>query len=227
MARTLNLAVHAVRKDAFIDAAQRLMQAKGYEQMSVQDVLDELGASRGAFYHYFDSKDALLEAVVDRMVDGGIAAVSPIVDDPTLSALRKFEGVFAGIQSFKAELRPLIMAMMEVWISDHNALLREKLRRKGARRMQPLLAAIIKQGNEEGLFHAGSPDDVARVLLWLINGFGDQAIELLLARQANTVSFVDIERAVAANTAAFEIILGVPAGSLTLIDEPNLRLWFG
>ena len=102
MARTLNAAVHTVRKEAFVDVAQRLMQTKGYEQMSVQDVLDELGASRGAFYHYFDSKQALLEAVVDRMVDGALAAVSPIVDDPNLSALRKFEGVFAGIQRFKA-----------------------------------------------------------------------------------------------------------------------------
>ena len=71
MARTLNPAAHAVRRDAFVDAAQRLIQAKGYEEMSIQDVLDELGASRGAFYHYFDSKAALLEAVVERMVDDG------------------------------------------------------------------------------------------------------------------------------------------------------------
>ena len=65
MARTVDTGAHAVRREAFVDTAQRLMQAKGYEQMSVQDVLDELDASRGAFYHYFDSKAALLEAVVD------------------------------------------------------------------------------------------------------------------------------------------------------------------
>ena len=61
MARTVNATVYAVRRDAFIDAAQRLIQAKGYEQMSIQDVLDELDASTGAFYHYFDSKAALLD----------------------------------------------------------------------------------------------------------------------------------------------------------------------
>jgi AcrR family transcriptional regulator len=66
MARTLDPAAHALRRDAFVDAAQRLIQAKGYEQMSLQDVVDELDASRGAFYHYFDSKVALLEAVVRR-----------------------------------------------------------------------------------------------------------------------------------------------------------------
>ena len=65
MARILNLAVHTVRREAFVEAAQRLMQSRGYQQMSIQDVLDELQASRGAFYHYFDSKQALLEAVID------------------------------------------------------------------------------------------------------------------------------------------------------------------
>src|SRR5664279_6287596 len=97
MPRTLDPEAHAVRRDAFIDVAQRLIQAKGYEQMSVQDVLDELDASRGAFYHYFDSKTALLEAVVTRIVDGALASVTPLVEDPALDAKAKLEGFFGGI----------------------------------------------------------------------------------------------------------------------------------
>ena len=63
MPRTLNPLAHAIRRDAFLDVAERLIRIKGYEQMTVQDVLDELDASKGAFYHYFDSKEALLQAV--------------------------------------------------------------------------------------------------------------------------------------------------------------------
>ena len=74
MARTLDPAAHALRRDAFVDSAQRLMQARGYEEMTIQDVLDDLDTSRGAFYHYFDSKAALLDAVVERMVAAGIRA---------------------------------------------------------------------------------------------------------------------------------------------------------
>jgi AcrR family transcriptional regulator len=91
MARTVNPTLHTVRRDAFLDVAQRLIQTKGYEAMSVQDVLDELEASKGAFYHYFDSKLALLEAVVDSFADVGLATVGPILNDPTLPALRKLE----------------------------------------------------------------------------------------------------------------------------------------
>jgi len=72
VARTVNLEVHKVRRDAFLDIAQRLIVTKGYEQMSIQDVLDELEASRGALYHYFDSKQALLDGVVERFADGAV-----------------------------------------------------------------------------------------------------------------------------------------------------------
>ena len=44
------------RRNDILDAARRLIYTKGYEQMTIQDILDELGISKGAFYHYFDSK---------------------------------------------------------------------------------------------------------------------------------------------------------------------------
>ena len=226
MSRTVNPAVHTVRREAFIDVAQRLIQAKGYERMSVQDVLDELDASRGAFFHYFDSKEALLEAVIDRMVDAAMASLAPVLNDPKLSALQKIEGVFAGSARWKAEHKDLVLAILEVWVSDDNALVREKLRRNTVFRLLPLLSAIIKQGVDNGLFTTASPDYTASVLVFLINGFGEAATELFLARQANTITFEAVEQSVAAYTEAFERILGIPAGSLTLIDGPNLRLWF-
>ena len=46
MPRTVNVEVHKVRRDAFLDVARRLIVTKGYEQMSIQDVLDELETSR-------------------------------------------------------------------------------------------------------------------------------------------------------------------------------------
>jgi TetR/AcrR family transcriptional regulator, transcriptional repressor for nem operon len=58
-----------VRRTEILDVAQRLLVTRGYEEMGVQDILDELQISKGAFYHYFDSKLALLAAVIDRMQD--------------------------------------------------------------------------------------------------------------------------------------------------------------
>jgi AcrR family transcriptional regulator len=226
MARTVNSTLHTVRRDAFLDVAQRLVQTKGYEAMSIQDVLVELEASKGAFYHYFDSKQALLEAVVERFADGAMASLAPVLNDPELPGLRKLEKVFAGI-ALKAEQKDLMLAIIEVWDSDHNAIVREKVRRLSERIMVPLFSAVVRQGVDEGTLKVDSPDETARVLVSLMQGFQLQATDLFIARQAGTISFEVVQRAVAANTEAFERILGIPKGSVTLTDEPTLRFWFG
>ncbi|HXM72544.1 MAG TPA: TetR/AcrR family transcriptional regulator [Candidatus Dormibacteraeota bacterium] len=227
MARTVNATLRTVRRDAFLDVAQRLVQTKGYEAMSIQDVLTELEASKGAFYHYFDSKQALLEAVVERFADGAMAGLAPVLADPNLPALRKLEKVFAGIARWKADQKELVLAIMEVWNSDGNAIVREKLRRLTERIMVPLLSAVVRQGVNEGAFLVDSPNETATVLVSLMEGFQQQASDLFIARQAGTVTFEEVRRSVAANTEAFERILGVPKGSLTLTSEQTLHFWFG
>ena len=227
MARLLDPAVHAVRRDTFIEIAQRLIQAKGYEQMSIQDVLDDVQASRGAFYHYFDSKAALLEAVVDRMVEAAISTVTPLTADPGMPALQKLQGVFTGIARWKGERTELMLALLQVWLSDENAIVREKFRHGLVARLAPLLAAIVRQGAHEGVFTSDCPDDLARVLISLLQGANEAAVELYVARRAGKVSFEAVERLLATYVEAFERLLGLSRGSLTLIDQAVLREWYG
>jgi len=223
----VNATLRTVRRDAFLDVAQRLVQAKGYEAMSIQDVLDELEASKGAFYHYFDSKQALLEAVVERFADVAIAELAPVLSDPKLPALRKLERFFAGIARRKAEQKELMLAIIEIWNSDGNAIVREKLRRLTVSRMVPLLSAVIKQGTDEGVFRVASPDETATVFVSLMLGFQELANDYFIARQAGTITFAVVQRSVASFTEAFERILGIPKGSLTLTDQSTLHFWFG
>src|SRR6266511_2245816 len=108
--------------------------------MSLQDVLNELGASRGAFYHYFESKASLLEAVLERMASAGMATIAPVVADPTLPALQKFQRVFGDIANWKNQRKELVLAVLRVWLSDDNAIVREKFRKDMVARMVPVLA---------------------------------------------------------------------------------------
>ena len=226
MARTLNPAAHALRRDAFLDAAQRLMQTKGYEQMSVQDVLDALGASKGAFYHYFDSKEALLQAVVERMVDAAMPVIEPIVADPGLPAAEKLQAVFATAGEWKTERSDLLLAIMRSWYSDENDLVRLRVARAGAARIAPLMVRIVRQGTLEGAFNPTSPGHAAAILVALLNGSSDAIGRLALDRQDGLVTFEEVERHMAAYEEAIERILGLQAGSFVLIDSASLHVWF-
>lgn len=225
MARTVNHASRTIRRDAFVDAAQRLIALKGYEPMSIQDVLDALDTSRGAFYHYFDSKIALLEAVLERAVVEATANVERILSDADISALAKLTRLLTDIADYKNE-RPDLIRGLQVWLSDDNVLVRDKLRRLTVARLTPLLAPIVRQGCAEGVFTVSSPDETARVLVSLLQGLNELASELFVKRQADAITLDEVERTLSAYIEAIERILGVPSGSLPR-QQSTLQKWFG
>ena len=227
MPRTVNTETRAIRREAFVQAGLRLIQTKGYEQMSVQDVLDDLHASRGAFYHYFTSKRALLEAVVDHVVAAALGTVAPITFEAGRSAISKLEGIFTGIAGWKADRRELMLALVRVWYSDDNVLTRDKLRGHLMVSLVPMLAEIIAQGVEEGVMSPGSPDGAARAIVSLLLGAQDAAIEMFVANQEEVVPFEVAVGRVAAYIGAIERVLGLPPGCLKLFNEETLRPWFG
>ncbi len=227
MPRTVNPAAHTVRRDAFVDAGLRLVQARGYEQMSIQDLLDALDASRGAFYHYFESKQALLEAMVDRIADQALATLQPVVDDAQLAAIPKLEQFFGGIAQYKTERKALMLELIKVWKSDDNAVVRESLRHTMVDRVAPILARIIRQGVAEEVFKVDSPEQTATILMTLMSGFQDMATDLFLARQASTISFDEAQHTLASFTGAFERILGAAPGSIHVVSRNVLQEWFG
>ncbi len=224
--RALNPTKHAAKRDEFIDAGQHLMQTKGYEQFSIEDVLAEVGASKGAFYHYFGSKQALLEAIIDRLVQGGLAIVQVVVNDDSLSAVDKLRHYFSGIANFKTERMEFVLALMRVWYSDDNAIVREKFRRQFVRQVTPHIATIVRQGVSEGVFSLSEPEQMARVLLSLILDATDEAGELWFAAVEGRTDLATVRKHFATYDIALQRLLGVSPGTLQLTDDEMLRIWF-
>ena len=225
MVRTLNPTVRAVRRDAILDVAERLMRTCGYEEMSVQDIQDELGVSRGAIYHYFGSKAEILDAVSERTTDTVIAVIEPIADDVGLTPLAKLQQVFAVAGQWKAERKELMVALAQAWYSDHNLLVRERLGHMVTARLTPLIAGILRDGKAEGVFHVGSPDHAAAILVAMLLDSGEALSRMVFAGIEGTASFEEIEIAISAYNEAFGRILGLSSGSFEIIDSPTLRFW--
>src|SRR5436853_6404836 len=120
MARIVKEQEYALRRNAILDVAQRLVVTRGYEQMTIQDILDARQISKGAFYHYFDSKQALLEAIIERQLDQVETILLPIVEAPHLPALEKFGQFFATVGHWKMEQKTFVLALLRVWYEAHN-----------------------------------------------------------------------------------------------------------
>jgi AcrR family transcriptional regulator len=215
-----------VKRSAILDAARRLVQTKGYEQMAIQDVLDDLQISKGAFYHYFGSKQALLEALIEHLLDEGEQLLIAITHDPALSALEKLQRFFVQLAQWKTAQKDTFLGFLRVWYADENALVRHKLYAARIKRITPWLAAIIRQGLEEGILRTGYPGEVGQVVVSLLNDHGNRLSELLLSGQFGPEQFSYIERTAAVYTEAIERVLGAPSHSLQLVDVVTLKAWF-
>ena len=230
MARIVKEKEYAARRNEIIDVVQQLVYTKGYEQMTIQDILDDLHISKGAFYHYFDSKGAVLEALVERMVVVEvIPLLMPIMQDPHLTALEKLNRYFDTAVRWKTAKKTFMLELLRVWLADENAIVRQKLFTMSVKRVTPLLTEIIRQGIQEGVFTTSYPDQVCHVINYILQGLGDTIIELLLSSETNRDA-ARIESGVtaysAALTDALERVLGAPRGSLNLIDPETMKEWF-
>jgi AcrR family transcriptional regulator len=226
MARTVNEQAYAVKRNEILDVAQRFVYTKGYEQMALQDILDELQISKGAFYHYFDSKPALLEALIERMQKEAIQLLSPVVYDPQLGALEKLRRFFDTAVRWKTARKAFMLELLRVWYADHNAIVRQKMLAVMSKGVMPLLSEIFRQGIQEGVLDIPFPDQVGAIYLSLVQGVGDAFAELLLTPEPQGDELQRAERLVAAYAHALESVLGAPSGSLILMDAESLKEWF-
>jgi AcrR family transcriptional regulator len=225
MARIVNEAAHAAKRNAILDATQRAIATKGYEQMAIADLLGELHMSSGAFYHYFDSKPALLTALVERLGDQLEELVFPIIHDPTLGALDKLEQFFKTLDRGKLAHKRLVLAYIRVWYGDENAIVRNKLYIARIKRFTPWLEKIICQGVEEAVLTTPYPDQAARLCFSLLEDLGYATVGLLLAEEHTPDDLSRLQRIVTATTDALERLLGAPTGCLQYTSREELEEW--
>jgi AcrR family transcriptional regulator len=216
----------ADRRQAILDVAERLIRTKGYERMSIQEIQDELDISRGAVYHYFGSKEDLLAAVMDRTSDAIMAVLRPIAGDPTLPADAKLQRIFLESGHWKTEQRDLMRRLVDVWMSDVNAIARLRLRRLTYHKLLPVLEAIVREGAAAGTFDVSSPEPTARVLADLLEATGGTAAELLLQHEQQPEPLARIRAVFDAYDEAIERLLGMAPDSFTCMDDQTLRAWF-
>ena len=212
MSRTVNTQDHAEKSNAILDVAERLIVTKGYEQMTTQDILQDLQISRGAFYHYFESKAALLMALVERIGKQAEQLVRPIVADHEMGAEDKLVRFFAVLDQVKRANKDVVFAFGRVWYADENVLFRHKLYLARIKRLSPLLSQIIVQGVAEGSFTTEYPDQAARMTISLLEDLAYAFAELL--EDGKQLDFSRLAEISDATAAALERLLGMKSGRL-------------
>lgn len=88
-----------LRRTELLDLAMTLFLERGYERVSLNDLIATSGMSKGAFYHYFSSKEALVSALAARSADQAFEALRPVFEAQGRGALERLNsGLRAGYE---------------------------------------------------------------------------------------------------------------------------------
>jgi TetR/AcrR family transcriptional regulator, ethionamide resistance regulator len=123
------------RESAILATAERLLEQRSPQQISVDDLARGAGISRPSFYFYFPSKEAVFLALIDRLVEQADAGrgelLEHLAEDPARRWREGLEATFAAFGAHRAvsvagaeiravspEARELWSGVMENWVSD-------------------------------------------------------------------------------------------------------------
>jgi AcrR family transcriptional regulator len=152
-----------------LDAAERLLERYGYRKMTVEELASEAGIGKGTVYLSFRSKEEVVLATVDRIVDAvceemdGIAASGlPAPERLSRMLLARVLVRFDRVARYRESLNDLLGAV-------RRGLLQRRQRHFECE--AAILASAVRDGQRAGEFASGDPRRVARALLLATNSF--------------------------------------------------------
>jgi AcrR family transcriptional regulator len=145
-----------------------IFMCHGYENTTLSLIIKEMGISKGAFYHYFPTKEACADAAVDMYANACFKEISPQIEDNILADEKLKKLILACSMLFQQNEKNI-----ENINSPSNAIFHQKLMVALVKELAPLYANVISQGVEENIFNTKYPLETAEMILTLSNFFFD------------------------------------------------------
>lgn len=204
-------------KTRIIEAAQALFMQNGYDKTSVNAIIDYLKLSKGTFYHYFVSKEALLDAVIELFSINIMDELKAIAASNE-KALIKLNKVLSRGRDYKVENRELLRMMLSAIYRPENIVLKNKMMTETFKVSVPMLAEIIAQGEKEGVFKSVGADEAALLILGMGAMLSDTIAEFILDEKAGGAKRQKIRTLCCAYDKAVARVLGAEEGSVNFVN---------
>ncbi|MDK4807741.1 MAG: TetR/AcrR family transcriptional regulator [Novosphingobium aromaticivorans] len=159
-------------RSTILATGRRVMGAKGFSAVGLSEILGEAGVPKGSFYHYFGSKDAFGEAMLDAYFEDYLREMDLVVTKPGLTGAERLMLYFANWRETQGAMDcqgRCLTVKLAAEVSDLSETMRRALK-AGTDGVIARLAAMIGAGVDDGSIRiAGTARDVATSLYhqWL------------------------------------------------------------
>ena len=152
-----------------LDALQELLESKDIHSISVSEIAQKAGIGKGSIYYYFPSKDAILDALVERNYEKPLETAKALAKQTDVSSFTRMAMLFQACRNSSAEF----LKQGRAAVSDSNtpdnshekAYIHQKYLKHLIAQLKPALTEIIQQGIDKGDIHFDYPAALAEIVL--------------------------------------------------------------
>ena len=210
------------RKDELLEAASDLFLEKGYRDTSVNSIVESIGVSKGTFYYYFDSKEDVLDGLVEKFGEPIYQKIDEIIAKDSLNAIEKLNGIFSASRRTKLDNKEDLRKIFHLMYRPENLRLRDKIQKQTVERSAPKVNKVLKQGIEEGTLDTAFPEEASRLIFRMGTDLQEDMAAALLSQETE-IDGEEYLRKYRAYENAIERVIGAPEGSIELLGEKDLK----
>lgn len=187
----------AERKEELLKTAYELFLNKGYDAVSVDEIIKNAGIAKGTYYYYFKSKEETLEEVIDMMIAKEELKAKMILEMP-IPVPQKIVGIISSFRPDENEQN-----IVEIINRKENLIMHEKVNEKIIQVAGPLLTEAALEGTSQGIINCDYLEERIRILLILSNRLFDEGmtneatinvyidtVEKMLGTEKGTMQFI-------------------------------------
>lgn len=189
----------AERKEELLKTAYELFLSKGYDAVSVDEIIKAAGIAKGTYYYYFKSKEETLEEVLDMMIAKEEFKAQAILA-MNIPVPQKIVGIISSLRPDETEQN-----IVEILNRKENLIMHEKVNEKFFATALPLLTKAAEEGVEQGIINCDYLEERIRMLLILSNKVFDEG----MANEATINVYID----------TVEKMLGTEKGTMQFIKS--------
>ena len=201
------MAVQSQKYELILDSLQKLLESKNLQTISVSEIAHTAGIGKGSIYYYFPSKDAILDALVERNYEKPLTTAKKLSLQTEIPPFTRMAMIFQACRNSSSEY--LRSREGKGTGAQEEAFLHQKYLNHLIPELKPVLAEIIRQGIDNGEISFVSPEALAEIVL-----------VVLAVKMHNTLipsTKEEIERTIAGLVALLEKGTDNPPGSLNFL----------
>lgn len=194
------------RRNEILDAADELFGKKGFDGTSTNDILEKVGIARGTLYYHFKSKEDIMDALIDRYNTHLLGKAKMIASDKSIPVNERIIRVVMALNISSESSKEI----MEHIHKPQNALMHQKIQKVILNGVTPILADIIREGIEKGLFSTPFPYESMEMVIAYANAvFDDDMVQMTNEERTSRIqAFVyNTERLFGAESGSFMNII--------------------